>query len=190
MGVLVVADVLVFPSSAVVEMCEALLSDSDREFVESQSFSFSKKRSFVCVENQEDMSYEGTPLRVPPTSRRRMMSPTPQQISHSSIEVMQWQTEMQVQGSGWHARDREIIAKMEQYLNDSDCVKLEIEELELLLGPEDSEVDLRHILMIVSRRGGRICEIFSSKEKSEHFVASKVRWDERQRLKAVQEEKA
>ena len=33
-----------------------------------------------------------------------------------------------------------------QYLNESDCMKLEIEELELQLGPEDSEVNLRHIL--------------------------------------------
>ena len=41
-----------------------------------------------------------------------------------------------------------------------------------------------------SRRGGRIFEIFSSKGQSEHLVASKVRWDERQRLKAMQEEKA
>ena len=38
---------------------------------------------------------------------------------------------------------RTVIAKMEQYLKESDNMKEEIEELELLLGPEDSEVDLR-----------------------------------------------
>ena len=81
---------------------------------------------------------------------------------------------MEDQGSVWNAR----------------CMKLEIEELELLLGPEDSEVDLRHILRNVSRSGGRTFEIFNSKEKSEHLVAGKVRWDERQRLKAVHEERA
>ena len=59
-GVLVVSDVLVSSSSAVAEMCEP---DSDWEFVEPQSFSFSKKRSIVWVENQEEMSYEGTPLK-------------------------------------------------------------------------------------------------------------------------------
>ena len=32
------------------------------------------------------------------------------------------------------------------------CMKLEIEELELLLGPEDSEVNLRNILKNASRR--------------------------------------
>ena len=118
------------------------------------------------------------------------MPPSPQQSSYPSIEARQWQTEMEDQGIGWNARDRTVIAKLEKYLNESDCLKLEIEELELLLGPEDSEVHLRHILRNGSRRGGRIFEIFSSKEKSKHSVASKVRWDERQRLKAMQEEKA
>ena len=40
-GVLVVTCVLVCPSSAVAEMCEGVSSDSDWEFVEPQSFSFS-----------------------------------------------------------------------------------------------------------------------------------------------------
>ena len=68
--------------------------------------------------------------------------------------------------------------------------KLEIEELELLLGPEGSEVNLRYILRNASRRGGMIFEIFSSKVKSEHLFVSKVRWDERQRLKVAQGGKA
>ena len=88
--------------------------------------------------------------------------------SYSSIEAMQWQTEMEDQGSGWNARARALSAKMEKYLNESDCMKLENEELELLLGPEDSEVNLRHILRNASRSGGRIFEILNSKEKSEH----------------------
>ena len=40
---------------------EALVSDSDWEIVEPQSFSFSRKRRAVCVESQENMSCEGTP---------------------------------------------------------------------------------------------------------------------------------
>ena len=55
---------------------------------------------------------------------------------------MQWQTEMEDQEAAWNARERTATAKMEQYLNDSDCMKLEIEELELLFG-----LDLRYILM-------------------------------------------
>ena len=89
--------------------------------------------------NQEEMSYEGTPVKAPPTSRRRMMPPTPQQSSHSSLEDMRWRTEMETQGSGSNARDRTVTARMEQYLNASDCMKLEIEELELPLCSEDAE---------------------------------------------------
>ena len=45
----------------------------DWELVEPQSFSFSKERSLVCVENQEDVGYEGTPSKAPRASRRKMM---------------------------------------------------------------------------------------------------------------------
>ena len=70
---------------------------------------------------------------------------------------------------------------MEKFQDKSDCLKLEIEELDLLMGPEDSEVNLRYILTHASRRGSRIFEIFSTKEKSGRLAASKVRWDEYQR---------
>ena len=53
---------------------------------------------------------------------------------------------MEIQGSSWKTRERTVIARMEQYLHVNDCMKLEIEELELPLGPEDSEVTLRYIL--------------------------------------------
>ena len=73
---------------------------------------------------------------------------------------------MKGQGSSWNAHERTVIARMEQYLNASDCVKLEIEELELLLGPEDSEVNLRSFLADASRRCGRIFEVVSTKKVS------------------------
>ena len=47
-------------SSAVAVMSDALLSDSDWEIVEPQPFSFSKKRSVVCEENQGHVCYQGT----------------------------------------------------------------------------------------------------------------------------------
>ena len=60
----------------------------------------------------------------------------------------------------WTARDRTVVAKTEQYLdrsvgpNGSYC-----EELELLLCPEDAELDLRYLLMSARRKkGGGICE--------------------------------
>ena len=98
----VVTDVLASPFSAVVVMSEAVLLDSDREVVEPHSFSFSRKRGAVCVENQENMSYEGRPVKAPPASRRKIMPPTPQQSSQSSIEAVQWQTEVEDQESGSH----------------------------------------------------------------------------------------
>ena len=154
---------LVSLSSAVAEMCEGVSLDSGSEFVEPESFSFSKERSVVCVENQEDMSCEGTPVKVPP--RRRMMPRTPQQSSRLV--------------------KRTVIARMVQYLNASDCMKLEIEELELPHGPENSEVTSKYILRNASRRGGRMFEIFNTKENREHLVASRVRRDERHRLKVA-----
>ena len=45
-------------------------------------------------------------------------------------------------------------------------MKVEIEELELLMDPEDSEVCLRFFLTHARRRGGRTFEIFSTKEKN------------------------
>ena len=93
-GVLVVTDVLcVLLPSAVAEICEGVSSGSDWESVEPQSFSFSKKRSIVCVEHQEDMSCAGTPAKAPPTSRRRMMPPTPQQSSSRPCSgELKWRT--------------------------------------------------------------------------------------------------
>ena len=62
-GALVVTVVPVSSSSPLIVMSEDLLSDSDWEIVEPQSFSFSRKRQAVCVENQEDMNYDGTPVK-------------------------------------------------------------------------------------------------------------------------------
>ena len=51
----------------------------------------------------------------------------------------------------WTARDRTVTARMEQYLNESDSMKVEIEELEhCFLGLEESEVDFRHIVKSVA----------------------------------------
>ena len=94
------------------------------------------------------MSYEGTPVKAPPSTRRRMMPPTPQQISHSSTDERQWQSDLglEAQRSIWSSRERTVIAGMENDLEKSDDMKSEIEELQLLMDPEDSKVNLRYIL--------------------------------------------
>ena len=79
--VLVEIDVLVSPSSVVTEFCDDVSVESDAEFVEPQSSSFSMKRLLDLANSQEEMGYEGSPVKTPPPSRRRMMPPTPQQSS-------------------------------------------------------------------------------------------------------------
>ena len=179
--VLVVAAVLVSPSSVVTEVCDGFSLDSDREFVEPLSFSFSRKRSSVLAENQGEMGYEGSPVKAPPNTRRRIMPPTPQQFSFSSTDESQWQADLEEQPSIWNTRERRVIAAPENYLGESDNVKVENQALEqLLMDPDDSEVCLKKILAHASRTGSNMFEIFSTKEKSDHSVASEKRWLEYQ----------
>ena len=99
--VLVVTDILVSLSSVVTEFCDDVSVESDWEFVEPQSSSSSIKRSLRWADSQEEMRYEGSPVKAPPPSRRRMMPPP--QSSSTPMEELQWQTEMEVQGSSWSA---------------------------------------------------------------------------------------
>ena len=88
------------------------------------------------------------------------MPRAPQQSSHSSIEDRHWQIE--VEDQIWDARDR------------SDSMKVEVEELKSLLGPEDSEVDFRRILEEARNKKGRaIFETFYSEGQSEFLVVSR-----------------
>ena len=104
------------------------------------------------------------------------MLPTPQQGSHPLVEKMQWQAEMEAQGSIWSALERTVIANMENYLDKSDDMKLEVGELELRMGPGDSEVDLMYIL--------------TNARRSDHFVASRNRWLEYQGQRVAQQERS
>ena len=55
--------------------------------MEPQSFSFSKKRNFNCVEEQDDMNYEGTlVIKAPRCAKRRIRTPLPEQSSFPSVE--------------------------------------------------------------------------------------------------------
>ena len=130
-----VTDVPVSPSSVVTEFCDGFSCCLDWEFVEPQSFS----SSHSCTVTQEEMRFEGPQVKAPPQSRRRMMPPTPLQNSYSSFEEEQGHFE--VEDQMWSAKDRTIIAKTKRYLEESKSLKMEIEELDSLLGPDDTEVD-------------------------------------------------
>ena len=118
---------------------------------------------FLCGETRRDELRRVASESA--SSRRRMMPPTPRQLSLSSTDESQWQADLEAQRSIWSARERRVIAAMEMFLDESDDMKVEIKALELLLGPEDREVNLRYILMNASRRGSRIVEISARKRK-------------------------
>ena len=44
--------------------------------------------------------------------------------------------------------DRAVVARTKQYLKESQSLKVEVEELESLLGADDSDVDFRRILQV------------------------------------------
>ena len=58
------------------------------------------------------------------------------------------------------------------------------------MGPEDSEVYLMYILTHARRRSSMIFEIFSTKVKRDHLVASRHRWLEYQGQRVLQQERS
>ena len=101
------------------------------------------------------------------------MPPTPLQNSQEDFEV-----EDQI----WSARDRTVIARTKQYLEESESLKVEVEELKSLLGPDDLDADFRRILNEARNKKGRtIFETCSSDAPSEFLAVSRARLDEHQR---------
>ena len=70
-----------------------------------------------------------------------MMPPTPLQNSNDTFGEEQGRFE--VEDQMWSVRERTIIARIKQYVEKSYGVKVEVEELEDLLGPDDVAVDFR-----------------------------------------------
>ena len=66
----------------------------------------------------KDVNYEGTLVKAPPCPERRMRTPLPQQSSSSTRE----------EESQWNAQERTAIVRMEQFVNYSECLKVEIAE--------------------------------------------------------------
>ena len=156
--VLLSVPIVTVPPICVPGDCEVLFS-SDCEVVEPHTLSLSRKREAFSAVSQEDMNLDGTPVKAPSAFRRRIMPPTQQQRPQpreTEVEDQEFGAcEEECEGEHrWTARDRTTVAKMEQYLNESDNMKVEIGELELLLGPEDSEVDLVKKLMNANRKKG------------------------------------
>ena len=102
------------------------------------------------------------------------MPPTPLQSSHTSYEERQWQIE--VEDQILDARDRTVSARTKQYLEKGDGMKVEVEESQSLLCPEDSEADFRRIFEEGrNKQGHAIFETFSSEGPSEFLVVGRAR---------------
>ena len=108
-----VTDVPVSPSSVVAEFCHLSPCCSDLDFVEPQSFSFSEQRAHCCRDTQEEMRYEGSPVKAPPLSRRRMTPRTPVQNSYTSF--VRDQGRYEEEGRRWNAKERTVIARTKQF---------------------------------------------------------------------------
>ena len=63
----------------------------------------------------------------------------------------------EVEGCGWSARERTIIARIKPYLKKKFSVKVRVEELDGLLGPGDVDVDFRRILKEARDERGQNC---------------------------------
>ena len=118
-----------------------------------------------------------------------MTPPTPLQNSYASFEGEQGSFE--VEGRGWSARERTIIARTKRYLKESYSVKVEVEELEDVMGPEDVAVDFRRIMKEArAERGRKIFETFSSDGLSDFVVPEWSRWDKYKRAPRRQDSSA
>ena len=130
------------------------------------------------------MRFEEPQVKAPPVSRRRRMRPpTPMQSSYSSFEEEQGHFE---EGSS----DVEV-PETERSLERSYSVKVEIEELESLLGRDDVDVDFRRILKEArDERGCETFETFSTDGLREFLVAEWSRWDKYKRAPRRQDSSA
>ena len=83
------------------------------------------------------MNYKGTLVKAPPCPERRMRTLLPLQRSFSSME----------EESPWSAQERTAMARMDQYVDNSECIQLDIDEVEeYSLVPEYADIDVKQIL--------------------------------------------
>ena len=123
-----VIDVLVFPSSVVTEFCDGFSCYSDWE----------------DLVPKEEVRCESSQVKAIRSSKRRMMPPSHCRIR--MIPLKKIRGRFVVEDQMWSAKERTIIARTKQYLEESYSVKVEAEELEELHSPDDVDVDARRIL--------------------------------------------
>ena len=175
------SDCDVSPASVANEFYDSFSWCTEWEFVEPQSYSFSKKRAHSCSLTQEEMRFGGPQVKAPPPSRRRTMPPTTLQNSCSSCGEEQGHFE--VEDPMWSARDRTIIAKTKQYLEEK---TFEAGNLRVGISatPDDTDVDFcRNLEEARDEKRCPIFETFSADGSSEILVVSRLRWDKHLQVK-------
>ena len=82
----------------------AVLYDSDCHFVEPRTLALSGKREAFFSGNQEHTNFDGTLAKAPSASRRRIVSPTPQQSPQPSLgyAAAKWR---------WRTRNLALVQK-------------------------------------------------------------------------------
>ena len=91
----------------------------------------------------KDMNHEGTIAKAPPCLERRMRTPLPQSSSSTREEESQWS-----------AQERTAVARMEQYVNNSECLQFEKDDVEeCSLGLEYADIHVKQIFRTVIREG-------------------------------------
>ena len=102
------------------------------------------------------MRCEASPVKAPPITRRRMTPPTRREVAKRKAEDGMGEKEQSPQ---------ERISIWKEVFS----VKVRVEELEGLLGPEDVDVDFRRILKEARDERGR--KIFLSSDDLSFLVA-------------------
>ena len=169
-GVPVVTDVFVsLPSVGV--LGEVFPSASDCEAVEPQSSSFSRKRQAFHVESQGDMNSASSPEDVQPLSER-----STQEVDGGVDQR-------------WTAVCQAVARRMPSYLDNSEALKVDTEELEdHVLAPSEPSVDIEHTARQArGEQRQRLFQIFSRQRAKEILVASVARWEVHLRMLTVLE---
>ena len=114
--------------------------------------------------------------------QRRLNAPWRQNLSSSS-SGRQWQAGLEEQRVAWSSSERNVTGAVEDYLERCADMRVDIEAEQ-----EDEEVCPRYILKFSTRGGSNIFQLFDTREKKDHFVASRRRWLERQGEKVALQE--
>ena len=151
-----VAPVVPVSSSDVNVIAEVVLEGSESEFVESQTFALSRKREvFFCRKSKRHEDRKNTEKH--PEERSRGQDHSRARSRHlrarrcegrwktKRITVAEWNTEANI---GGRRATKQSWREWNTYQHRSESLEVDIEELQdYLLGPEELDVDVRHIAL-------------------------------------------